>query len=83
MRCSRCGHEAGNTDNFCAECGAFLRDAYVDERLLLALSQERILLRETSEPFAVKCIKDIFKQGRKLTRAEIDSAEALNEEFEI
>tara|TARA_R110000803_G_scaffold175306_1_gene237840 strand:- start:168 stop:353 length:186 start_codon:yes stop_codon:yes gene_type:complete len=52
-------------------------------RTLAPEEQERILLRETSEPFAVKCIKDIFKQGRKLTRAEIDSAEALNEEFEI
>jgi hypothetical protein len=52
-------------------------------RTLAPEEQERILLRETSEPFAVKCIKDIFKQGRELTRAEIDSAEALNEEFEI
>ena len=34
MRCTRCGHEAADTDKFCAECGFFLRDAWVDHRLL-------------------------------------------------
>ena len=41
MRCSRCGHEAADTDKFCAECGLFLRDAFVDQRLLHALVPER------------------------------------------
>ena len=40
MRCSRCGHEAADTDKFCAECGLFLRDAFVDQRLLHALVPE-------------------------------------------
>jgi len=41
MRCTRCGKVAGETDKFCAECGMFLRDAHVDQRLLLALTHER------------------------------------------
>lgn len=41
LRCTRCGREAGSEDKFCAECGMFLRDAFVDERLLLALVHER------------------------------------------
>ena len=40
MRCSRCGHEAAETDKFCAECGMFLRDAFIDQRLLHALVPE-------------------------------------------
>ena len=40
-RCNRCGRVAAETDKFCAECGLFLRDAYVDLRLLLALVHER------------------------------------------
>ena len=40
MRCSRCGHEAAETDKFCAECGMFLRDAFIDQRLLQALVPE-------------------------------------------
>ncbi len=36
-RCSRCGHIVTPTDKFCAECGLFLRDAYIDQRLLLAV----------------------------------------------
>ncbi len=40
MRCSRCGHLATENDKFCAECGMFLRDAYVDHRLLHALVSE-------------------------------------------
>ena len=39
------------------------------------------MLRETSEPFAVKCIKDIFKQSIEATRAELETAEALTEEI--
>jgi len=39
MRCTRCGREATDADKFCAECGLFLRDAFVDHRLLHALSQ--------------------------------------------
>ena len=30
MRCTRCGREAADTDKFCAECGMFLRDAWMD-----------------------------------------------------
>ena len=41
MRCRRCGKEAGDTDKFCAECGLFLRDAHVDERLMLAMVHEK------------------------------------------
>ena len=41
MRCSRCGYCAGELDKFCAECGLFLRDAYIDHRLLRALAEER------------------------------------------
>src|SRR5579871_111904 len=40
-RCQRCGYEIQPQDKFCAQCGAFLRDAYVDHRLLLALVHER------------------------------------------
>jgi len=39
--CHRCGHHIQPEDKFCAQCGAFLRDAYVDHRLLLALTLER------------------------------------------
>ena len=41
MRCTRCGHLATSKDKFCAECGMFLRDAYLDHRLLFALQHER------------------------------------------
>jgi len=41
QRCVRCGRVAAETDKFCAECGFFLRDAHIDQRLLLALEQER------------------------------------------
>ena len=41
LRCSRCGRLAAEDDKFCAECGMFLRDAFVDQRLLLALDLER------------------------------------------
>ena len=41
LRCTRCGREAEMEDKFCAECGMFLRDAWLDHRLLLALSYER------------------------------------------
>lgn len=37
MRCTRCGHQAADTDKFCAECGLFLRDAFIDHRVLHAL----------------------------------------------
>ena len=40
MRCTRCGHVAAESDKYCAECGMFLRDAYVDHRLLHAMAQE-------------------------------------------
>lgn len=39
--CRRCGHSPAPTDKFCAECGLFLREAYVDQRLLLALVHEK------------------------------------------
>ena len=52
-------------------------------RTLSAAEQERILLRETSEPFAVHCIKTIFKQNAEATRAELETAEALTEEIEL
>ena len=41
LRCSRCGRVAAAQDKFCAECGMFLRDAFVDDRLLLALEHEK------------------------------------------
>src|SRR3974377_1258646 len=41
VRCSRCGRPANDQDKFCAECGMFLRDAFTDQRLLLALVHER------------------------------------------
>ena len=41
LRCNRCGREAAAEDKFCAECGMFLRDAFVDQRLLLALLHEQ------------------------------------------
>jgi tetratricopeptide (TPR) repeat protein len=41
MRCHRCGHVPTDTDKFCAECGVFLRDAFVDARLQLAHHYER------------------------------------------
>ena len=41
MRCMRCGREAAESDKFCAECGNFLRDAFVDQRLLTSLVLER------------------------------------------
>ena len=37
MRCTRCGREAAESDKYCAECGMFLRDAFVDRRLLAPL----------------------------------------------
>lgn len=37
----RCGLVAQETDKFCSECGMFLRDAFVDHRLLTALVYER------------------------------------------
>jgi len=41
VRCTRCGRLAGSKDKFCAECGMFLRDAYLDHRLLFALRHEQ------------------------------------------
>ena len=41
MRCPRCGRKAVESDKYCAECGMFLRDAFVDHRLLHALYYER------------------------------------------
>ena len=41
LRCPRCGHLAAEGDKFCAECGMFLRDAFVDQRLLLAMVHEK------------------------------------------
>ncbi|HEX6906148.1 MAG TPA: tetratricopeptide repeat protein, partial [Terriglobales bacterium] len=40
-RCPRCGYDFQPQDKFCAQCGAFLRDPWVDHRLLLALTLER------------------------------------------
>jgi tetratricopeptide (TPR) repeat protein len=40
-RCSRCGRIVALSDKFCAECGLFLRDAAVDQRLLLALTAQQ------------------------------------------
>src|SRR5271157_2557785 len=41
IRCPRCGRLSSAADKFCAECGRFLRDASIDQRLLLALVHER------------------------------------------
>jgi len=41
LRCTRCGRLANEEDKFCAECGLFLRDAFTDQRLLLALVHEK------------------------------------------
>src|SRR5271157_3775764 len=41
VRCPRCGHVGSAADKFCVECGRFLRDASIDQRLLLALVHER------------------------------------------
>jgi tetratricopeptide (TPR) repeat protein len=41
VRCPRCGKLSATADKFCAECGRFLRDASIDQRLLLALVHER------------------------------------------
>ncbi len=41
VRCPRCGRLSVEADKFCAECGRFLRDASIDQRLLLALVHER------------------------------------------
>src|SRR5512146_3541119 len=41
LRCLTCGHAYAETDKFCSECGRFLRDAYIDERLLLSLTHLR------------------------------------------
>src|SRR5271167_4112641 len=41
VRCPRCGRLSPTADKFCAECGRFLRDASIDQRLLLALVHER------------------------------------------
>ena len=41
VRCPRCGKLSAESDKFCAECGRFLRDASIDQRLLLALVHER------------------------------------------
>lgn len=42
LRCTRCGRVAAPADKFCAECGMFLRDAFVDHRLLTALNHEKV-----------------------------------------
>jgi len=39
--CGRCGHIVGAADKFCSECGFFLREQFIDQRLLLALVHER------------------------------------------
>src|ERR1022692_2180925 len=41
VRCPRCGNLSATADKFCAECGRFLRDASIDQRLLLAAVHER------------------------------------------
>ena len=40
-RCGRCGRVVEARDKFCAECGLFLRDKDIDQRLLLALSAQQ------------------------------------------
>ncbi|HET8797612.1 MAG TPA: tetratricopeptide repeat protein [Thermoanaerobaculia bacterium] len=41
-RCTRCGRVPQPVDKFCAECGSFLRDAFIDHRLLLAMLHESL-----------------------------------------
>ena len=40
-RCGRCGRVVEARDKFCAECGLFLRDKDIDQRLLLALAAQQ------------------------------------------
>lgn len=40
-RCSRCGRVVETRDKFCPECGLFLRDTAIDQRLLLALTAQQ------------------------------------------
>jgi len=39
-RCPKCGASCASHYKFCAECGMFLRDTFVDPRLLLAMTYE-------------------------------------------
>ena len=39
-RCPRCGAGCAPNHKFCAECGMFLRDPFLDQRLLLAMTYE-------------------------------------------
>ncbi|MEX0892624.1 MAG: tetratricopeptide repeat protein, partial [Gemmatimonadota bacterium] len=63
MRCPRCGHDAAATDKFCAECGMFLRDAFIDHRILHALH------RETAGEH-----REARRELKRLVEAEADNA---------
>ena len=72
MRCNRCGRTAAETDKFCAECGMFLRDAWVDSRLLLAMVHERermtftsVSLTERSDIELVTLLAEIQQPNRR------------------
>ena len=70
MRCTRCGHEATESDKFCAECGVFLRDAWVDHRLLLALTYDqrgdhRSARRELERFFGVRVFLELRVRVRR------------------
>ena len=66
MRCSRCGHSATDTDRFCCECGMFLREGYVDTRIMAALQAEEIFSLEPGEPSAA--IRERVEAARAIQR---------------
>ncbi|HSN68504.1 MAG TPA: hypothetical protein VLV48_04630, partial [Thermoanaerobaculia bacterium] len=41
-RCPRCGKASAEDHKYCAECGMFLRDPWIDQRLLAPLVLEQV-----------------------------------------
>ena len=60
-RCNRCGHVCQPSDKFCAECGVFLRDAFIDHRLLLALVHEQEGNNDEARRERLKSQTNIFR----------------------
>ena len=72
-RCTRCGRVVESRDKFCPECGMFLRDAALDQRLLLAFvaqqegridearrELERLLDSEPAHALANHCLGTFY-----------------------